>query len=177
MENNSHYLRNKTVYLCGSIHSSSDDGVGWRETITPQLKKFGLEVLDPCKKNNKLGIDEIGKDKEKFRNLVLKQNWKKLKKDFWGIVHYDLRCCDKADFIIFNYDTKANMVGSIHELTVANFEKKPILLLYDKAQLKDFNPWVATFVKAYHFFSGREALFSYLQNVDKGEFDTSLWVV
>ena len=84
---------------------------------------------------------------------------------------------DHCDFIVFNYDPTVPMVGSIHELVVATFEKKVILLKYEKEQLKDFNPWMATFTKDHHFFSKWDEMFSYLSKVDEGVFDTSLWVV
>jgi len=42
------FLKDKTVYLCGSISLNSNSGVEWREEITPKLLEYGLNVLDPC---------------------------------------------------------------------------------------------------------------------------------
>jgi nucleoside 2-deoxyribosyltransferase len=173
------YLTGKRVYLSGSMHSLKDSGVSWREEITPRLEKLGIIVSDPCKKTTlpQNGKDEIGADKEKFKKIILDQNWKKLKEDFWEIVRTDLREVDKCDFVIFCYDPLSPTVGTIHELVVATFEKKVILLKYDKSQLDHFNPWIATFVKEHHFFHDWDDMFMHLKHVDDGVRDTSLWVV
>jgi len=176
------YLKNKTVYLCGPIVGVDDDGIGWRTLISGKLEKLGINILDPCKKapvyqdlNTDLG--EVGKDKKKFKEIILRENWKQLKEDFWPIVRYDLKCVDKSDFLIFYYDPTVSTVGSIHELVVATFEKKNILLFYKKEHLDSFNPWIATFIKEHHFFHNWQDMFNYLDQVNNGKFDTSLWVI
>ena len=173
----SNYLKGKTVYLCGPIHAVSDDGKGWREIITPRLKRIGINVLNPCKKTSHDSIDEVGEDKKIFRNLIEQERWEELKEKFWKIVRSDLRAIDMADFVIFNYDPSVPMCGSIHEMVVAQFEKKVVLLKYQKSQLPDFNPWICTFVKSHHFFPEWEKMYDYLEKVNKGIFDTSLWVI
>lgn len=173
------YLNGKTVYLSGSMHSLDDCGTTWRDYITPKLKTMGIIVSDPCKKISlpQNGRDEIGADKERFKKIILEENWKKLKEEFWCIVRADLREVDKCDFIIFNYDPLSPTVGTVHELVVATFEKKPILLKYNKKDLPNFNPWVATFIKEHHFFHDWDLMFEHLKQVNDGIFDTSLWVV
>lgn len=173
------YLKGKKVYLTGPMHGVKDDGVGWREQITPKLVEMDIEVLDPCKKAVKGNTDlnEIGKNKEKFRGLVTSENWTATKREFWPIVRADLRMVDHCDFLIFSYDPLVPMVGTIHELVVATFEKKVILLKYDKDQLSDFNPWMCTFIKEHHFFDEWDAMLTYLKQVNDGVFDTSLWVI
>ena len=173
------YLKGKKVYLSGPMHFADDDGVAWRDLITPKLVSMGMEVLDPCKKivNGNADLSEVGKNKQKFRDLIALEDWKSVKRDFWPIVRCDLRMVDHCDFIIFDYNPITPMVGSIHELVVATFEKKVVLLKYDKSQLKDFNPWLATFIKEHHFFSEWDKMFEYLNSVDNGLFDTSLWVI
>ena len=168
------YLKGKTTYLIGAIKDLSDAGTTWRDTITPKLNDFGLLVLDPCKKAN--GISEIADAKQKFTNIILDEDWKQLKESFWPVVRWDLRSVDKSDFVIFDYNTDVNTVGSIHELVVASSQKKPILLKYNKHQLSKFNPWIATFIKEGHFFSSWDDMFNYLDEVDAGRLDTSLWV-
>jgi len=173
------YLKGKKAYLSGPIHSVKDDGTIWRDDITPKLLEYGMEILDPCKKiiSGNVDLSEVGKNKQKFRDLIMEGNWGAVKKDFWPIIRCDLRMVDHCDFIIFNYNTEVPMVGSIHELVVATFEKKVVLLKYNKSQLKDFNPWMATFIKEHHFFAEWEEMYSYLNKVNNDIFDTSLWVV
>lgn len=171
------YLRGKTVYLCGPITAVKDDGIGWRKMVKPRLEEFGINVLDPCRKTTDNSFNEVGSDKVKFKEMVLKESWGEVKNKFWPIVRYDLRCVDHCDFIVFKYDPDVPMVGSIHELVVATFEKKTILLKYERSQLNSFNPWIATFVKEHHFFAEWEDMYTYLKKVDEGIFDTSLWVI
>lgn len=178
------YLKNKKVYLTGSIlnpHQENNDGVGWRNKITPILKnKFNIQVLDPCQKHIAMGdnrLNEIGKSKDKFKKLIKEEKWEKVKEDFWPIVRTDLRLVDHCDFMILNYDPCAPTVGTIHELVVATFEKKVTLLKYKKEQLGYFNPWMATFIKPHHFFSEWDSMWEYMQEVNDGKKDTSYWVL
>ena len=86
------YLKGKKVYLSGPIHSSIDSGTEWRNLVTPSLIDLGLEILDPCKKEvcGDVQLSEVGKNKEKFKNLILEGDWSTVKKNFWPIVRCDL---------------------------------------------------------------------------------------
>ena len=170
------YLQDKSVYLCGTIYGNANDGVLWRDYMTPLLCDRGIKVLNPCKKVNDV-CGEIGADKENFKKMVINEQWGDLKKEFWNIVRYDLRCVDLSDFIVLNYDPTVPTIGTIHELVVATFEKKVILLKYDKNQLDQFNPWMATFIKDHHFFSEWDDMLKYLDKVNDGVLDTSYWVL
>jgi hypothetical protein len=169
------YLKGKTTYLAGSIHHNDEDsGVGWREMITPELEKFGLIVQDPCKKliNN---VGEVGDDKLLLKKLIADENFDEVKRIFFPILKADLRCVDISHFIIVNYRPKIRHIGTIHELVMANIEKKPILVYYPKNELSDFNPWLACLVKSKHIFNDWSKMIAYLKEVDQGNFDTSLW--
>lgn len=169
------YLKGKTVYLAGSIHHNDEDsGVGWREEVTPKLKDFGVNVLDPCKTTIN-GFGEVGADKQMLKNLIMKKDFTKVKEVFFPILKADLRCVDVSHFIILNYRPKIRHIGTIHELVMANIEKKPILLYYPENELEDFNPWIACLIKSNHIFNNWNNMFTYLKEVDNGNFDTSLW--
>jgi hypothetical protein len=170
------FLKGKNCYLCGSVFGVTDDGTVWRESVSVGLAKMGINVSNPCTKKTD-GSFEIGDDKKKFRNLIIQEEWAKIKEEFWPIVRYDLKSVDRADFIIINYIPDVPIIGTIHELVVANFEKKPILLKYEKSKLDQFNPWMCVFIKSHHFFSEWDDLFEYLKEVDRGKKDTSLWVM
>lgn len=167
-------LDGASCYLCGPIKGPVDDGVIWRKEITPRLENFGVQVVDPCQKGDDLG--ETLDDKAYFTSIIQSEDWERLKIEFWPVVRWDLKKVDRADFIVFNYDAKVQTIGSIHELVVAQFEKKPILLKYDRAQLDVFNPWIAVLIKKNHFFHDWDQMFEYLEKVDSGNIDTSYWV-
>lgn len=174
------YLRDKKAYLSGPIFHLKDDGIAWRDQVTPRLELFGIEVLDPCKKHIMQGngdLSEIGKSKDRFKKLVIAEKWDEVKTEFWPIVRTDLKMVDFSDFVIIDYDPSVPTVGTIHELVVATFEKKVILLKYDKSQLPLFNSWMATFIKSHHFFSEWDDMFLYLEKVNNGILDTSYWVL
>jgi len=166
------YLKDKSVYLSGSMYDVEDSGAGWRGNITPALENFGLTVLDPCKKTIN---SEIGEDKELFKKLIMEENFLELKERFFPILKLDLRCVDLAHFIILMYRPSLKTIGTIHEIVMANIEKKPILMYYPKEELDQFNPWIACLIKPNHFFSNWDDMFEYLKQVDNGIFDTSLW--
>lgn len=169
------YLKGKTVYLAGSIHHNDEDsGVGWRESITPKLEKYGLNVIDPCKQTMN-GVGEIGQDKELLKQLIKEKNFKKVKEIFFPILKKDLRCVDVSHFIIVNYRPVIRHIGTIHELVLANIEKKPVLLYYPPEEISDFNPWIACLIKERHIFDNWDIMLEYISEVDKGNFDTSLW--
>lgn len=170
------YLSDKTVYLCGSIAAESDDGVGWRETITPTLNKYGLKILDPTRKTTE-GVEEIGEDKDNFRRIARNEDWKELTRIFAPVARWDLRSVDKSDFIILNYDPRVPTVGTWHEVVIANIQKKPVLMKYDKTQIDKFNPWISVLIKYNNIFSEWELLFKRLTEVDNGIYDKKLWTL
>jgi len=170
------YLKGKTAYLCGNLYADLNNAIDWRNSLYEALTKLGIEIIDPCKKTS-ANVSEVGEDRNKWKELIKSEKWRDLKKEFWPIVRYDLRSVDKCDFVIFSYNPAVPTIGSIHELVVANFEKKPILLKYNKDQLDSFNPWISVFIKEHHFFSEWDKMFSYLEEVNRGKLDTSLWVI
>lgn len=169
------YLSDRTVYLAGPMFAASDDGVGWRQVVTPTLQvQFNLHVEDPSKKTVS-GVGEIGTDKDNFKKLILSEKWVELKRDFYPIVRKDLRCVDRSDFLIVVYDPCVHMFGTIHEIVLASQQKKPILIKYEKKDLDSFNPWVTCLVKPQWLFSEWDDMFSYLYKINDGKIETSHW--
>ena len=170
------YLDNNRVYLCGAMAAYADSGVSWRKWITPVLKeKYNLTVYDPSDKKV-VSAGEIAENKDKFRELIMAEKWSELKTAFAPVVHWDLRAVSKADFLIVYYDATAPSVGTYHELAWAQYDKKPILVKYDKEKLDKFNPWISCLVKPHHLFSDWEKMFEYLDEINDGKIiDTEHW--
>ena len=73
-------LNNHRVYLAGPIDNALDDGVGWRQNITPYLKKMGLMILDPTNKpTSQCKWNEVGEEKENIQKLVNLERWDELR--------------------------------------------------------------------------------------------------
>lgn len=171
------YLGDKNVYLAGPIHAVADDGIGWRDVITPKLiSRYGVTVDDPCKKTAN-GMGEVKDDKKMLVECIKKGDFSAVKKLFYPIVRKDLRSVDKADFIIVVYDPTVHMFGTIHEMVVAHAQRKPILLWFDKNNIEKFNPWCLTLVKDNMIFTDWDNMFTYLDKIDGGDFDSSYWTL
>jgi nucleoside 2-deoxyribosyltransferase len=168
------YLNGKSVYLAGPIHDVTDDGVGWREMITPRLTEFGIVVTDPTKKTI---YGEVADDKTLFKQLASERRFDELKEKFWPVVRKDLRMIDKADFLIAVYSPNVKMLGTIHELVIAQNQRKPIILFCKDSEAEDINPWVLTFAKKGCFFTKWDDVIKHLQEVDKGNFDYNYWTL
>ncbi len=154
-----------------------DSGTGWRDWIKPELiSKYGLNVFDPAHKVSNCA-SEIGENKDLFRDFILSENWEGLKKSFDPVCRWDLRSVDKSDFIIVAYDPKIHIFGTIHEIVVASWQRKPILVKYDRKELNVFNPWMTVLVQPKHLFAEWDDLFMYLDKVDQNDFDASCWTI
>jgi hypothetical protein len=143
-----------------------DGGKGWRERITPKLKKVGVVVIDPCDKPIDVGQEIENKDLRK--KLKSEEKYKELAELMKPIRSVDLRFCDVSDFIIVYLDMSTSMIGTLEELFWANREKKPILVWcpQGKNQAPD---WLFATVPHEHIFSTEEELLTYIYNVDCGE--------
>lgn len=170
------YLRDKRVYLTGAITDDKSDGRSWRSLITPRLADLGISVDDPTK-NLVNGTGEIGTDKAKFRDLAKKGNWDELKETFAPIIRKDLRSVDFCDFLIWHYDPSQKLMGTLHEVCVAQYERKPILIYIPKDKVGDINPWVTVFADSDCVFTEWDDLFKYLDRVNNGDFPKSHWTL
>lgn len=111
-------MKNKKVYLSGPISSCPEDGLTWRNEITPYLIEMGFKILDPCQKHIENGnsLKEIEESKNKFKEMSIDKQWGNIKKMFSPIMDIDLKMTKDCDYFILNYDPMIPMVGSIHEL-------------------------------------------------------------
>lgn len=173
------YLNGKSAYLAGPITAVSDDGLGWRQWITPQLvEKYSLKVYDPTKQKSITGRVEIADDKKHFENLAKEKKFDQLREEFVPILRKDLRLVDKADFVIATYSPKIHMFGTIAEMLIASFlQRKPILCYCAPEEITGINPWLLAYVKEGCLFSDWNDIFKYLDKVDKGEVDPRYWTI
>jgi hypothetical protein len=174
------YLSGKTCYLTGPITAVADDGVTWRNSVTGALEGFGVIVDDPTK-TTVGGAGDIGKDKARFKELIAQKKFKECKEAFWPVARKDLRSVDKSDFLIFNYEPKVPMFGTIDEIvTASRFQKKPVLMHVAEKDIKDVNPWSLVLVKTECIFTSWQEMMVYLKNIDeKGPTgsQTSYWTL
>ena len=163
------YLNGKTTYLAGPMFACEDDGAAWREMITVELEKFGVKVENPVKKTLQNGQTEVDEDKRNFRKLVKERKFRELREIFQPIGHADLRCVDKADFLVVLYDARKPMFGTVHEVVEASYQRKPILVKYSDEDADEglINPWLTVVTKPECWFNKWEILLNHLTMIDQ----------
>lgn len=171
-------LTNHRVYLAGPIDHATDDGVGWRASITPHLNKMGVTILDPTNKpTSQCKWNEIGDEKDHIKRLVNLQRWDELRNLAKEIVLIDLRMVEVSDFMICYIDKDIHLCGTYDELFEALRRRKPTLIVH-KGGRKEMSMWLRGKVNHNFVFETFEDLYSYLEALHDGtvEPDYTRWV-
>ena len=171
-------LNNHRVYLAGPIDNAHDDGVGWRQNITPYLKKMGLTILDPTNKpTSQCKWNEVGDEKDHIHKLVDLERWDELRNLAKEIVLVDLRMVEVADFMICYLDRDIHQCGTYDELFEALRRRKPTLIVH-KGGKKEMSMRLRGKVNHNFVFETFDDLYSYLEALHNGiiEPDYTRWV-
>ncbi len=160
-------LENTRCYLAGAMDRVPDGGVLWRERITYTLDTFGVKVLDPCKKPIDVGGESVD-DRDHHNELKRLGHWDELQKHMKIIRATDLRMVDVSDFIILNVDIDVHMCGSYEELTLANRQKKPIIVHIEQGKENAPN-WMFGMIPHEHMFGTWDGVISYLLHINTDE--------
>jgi nucleoside 2-deoxyribosyltransferase len=171
-------LKGLRCYLAGPIDQAPDDGVEWRQKITPWLEQKGVRVLDPC---DKPIPDSYYKeiDDEKIGMMRLKNTGRyfELSQRMKEIVHMDLRMVDISDFVVVYLDPDIPTTGTTHELINSLAQRKPTLVVIEGG--KKFAPnWLFGIMDFNFMFDDFPQLYSFLQQINDGGImgDLSRWV-
>jgi nucleoside 2-deoxyribosyltransferase len=159
-------LAGMRTYLAGAMDRVADGGVGWRNRISPLLKAMGVTVLNPCDKPVEVGIEdsETRGEIEKLKSL---RQYDRIRKTYGVIRTLDLRCVDISDFIIASIDTDIHACGTYEEISVANSQKKPVLIWCQQGKENAPN-WLFFMLPHQHIFGSLDELLEYLANVHAG---------
>lgn len=155
------------TYLAGAMDRVADGGAGWRNRVTPILESMGVTVLNPCNKPVQVGLED---EATRFEIEKLKQSGKfnELRKRYGVIRTLDLRCVDISDFIVASIDTDVHACGTYEEITVANSQKKPVLVWCQQGKSNAPN-WLFFMLPHQHIFGSLNDLLEYLLNVHIGK--------
>tara|TARA_R110000824_G_C15125370_1_gene668507 strand:+ start:470 stop:1021 length:552 start_codon:yes stop_codon:yes gene_type:complete len=160
-------LNGMRTYLAGAMDRVSDGGVGWRRKITPQLRALGVTVLDPCDKPAEV-VREDDKTRSNIQAFKIREEYDRIREDYAVIRTLDLRCVDVSDFIIASIDINVHACGTYEEISVANSQKKPILIWCQQGKVNAPN-WLFFMLPHQHIFGSINDLLEYLSRVDSGE--------
>jgi len=171
-------LNNHRVYLAGPIDHASDDGVGWREELTPYLEKLGLTILDPTNKpTSQCRYNEIGDEKEHIQKLVNLKRWDELREMAKEIVLVDLRMVEVSDFLIAYVDKDVHICGTYDEIFESLRRRKPTLIVH-KGGKAEMSMWLRGKMNHNFVFDSFAELYDYLLALHDGtvEPDYTRWV-
>ena len=153
------YLNNSNFYLSGPIEFGSEPN--WREDVIENLKvKFNINVFDPFSDPKQQWIDKINQYKKE-------KNFNKLTEIANKFVRKDLTMVDRCDALIAYLPYKVPTVGTHNEIINANNMKKPIMLICPEGK-ENIPIWYYGFMKHEIFFNSWNEIYSYLENVNKG---------
>lgn len=177
-------LNGSSTYLAGPMQHAADNGVIWREEITPFLKELGIKVLDPCKKPGELGKEDAETQAKVKDLLKLFASSTSFQKDYYGdrlhdlmkdIVGIDLKMVDYSDFLICFVDLNQYSCGTWHEVTMAVLERKPVLI-YCPSGLQNIPSWLFGVLKHNEFFESITELKNYIRHINEDEYlDVGRW--
>lgn len=166
-EKTTNRLYGSSVYLCGPMDRCPNGGVQWRQSITPFLESLGIFVLDPCDKPTT--EEYYREDPDTRKKLEIAKKEKR-----WGDVHelmshvraIDLRMVDISSFLIVNFDLNAKPIGTLEEISLANHQRKPILV-HAVDGISELPTWLFAQLKYELFFDTWDNLKNYLLHINQ----------
>ncbi|MCP4125249.1 MAG: hypothetical protein GY751_26250 [Bacteroidetes bacterium] len=166
------------VYLAGPIDYAEDDGMSWRQDITPVLESMNIMVMDPTNKmTTNTKYNEVGEEQNNLKKLKELGRWHELRQEMKPIVLVDLRMVEIADFVIAYIDPTTPMCGTWEELFVSLKQRKPTFVVAEGG--KTAMPlWLFGRINPDYIFDSFEDLEAYLRGIDAGKVaeDATRWV-
>lgn len=165
------------TYLVGAMDRVPDGGTVWREKLTPQLHKLGVMVYNPCNKPIKdPKVIENSDTRESIRILKEAGYFKTIREEYGSIRTVDLRMVDTSDFIIANIDIDVHACGTYEEITLANRQKKPVLVHCEQG-LDHVPNWLIMQLPDWCFFHNWDQMIHYLSYINENKIEADKrWV-
>ncbi len=146
------------------------NGEAWREKVEKELKPLGITCLNPYKKPF---VEEIKEDDEKRARLKdLMDNGKLQEVHDWMKVvrRQDLKCCDIADFLIFNISPQVMSWGTAEELSVSVRNRRPLFIVIEGGKNK-CPLWVTAMVPVSCIYNTLDEVLDTIKKIDNGEIE------
>ena len=160
-------LKNQRVYLAGAMDRVADRGATWRDNITPFLRNLGVTVYNPITKPTDIGMEDM--DSHMIKTKLKKQHrYDELSSMMKTIRSVDLRLVDISDFLIVNINLEHYACGTWEEVTLANRQKKPILIHMEQGK-HEAPDWLFGTIPHQMIFSSWDDLKEYLDHINGAE--------
>ena len=164
------YLKDKVFYAIGAIDRTNDGGHGWRDDLIPELEKFGILTINPCRKPISVAVENDEERAERYR-MVEEERYDELHEYMKKICHEDLGYCDQSDAAIAYIDLDVHMTGSYEEIFWLNRMKRPILI-WTKQGKKKTPLWLFGRLPSEMIFGSKNELLDYLAEIDNSTPET-----
>ncbi len=166
-------LAGTRCYLGGNLEHT--DAKPWRPILKNRLTSIGVSCLSPTETM----FEGQQAETPEFRAELLKNrelgNLQLVHESMRPIIQRDLRAIDLCDFCIFRIETDKPTWGTVHEIVVANQQKKPIFIAAgDKGKIP---LWLLGLLKPSYFYDDIEEVVAKLFaiNVGKVLVDSGRW--
>lgn len=158
-------LKDITIYLAGPIDCAVDLGVGWRQEFKQRSTGLDVDFLDPTQKPKGL-LSETKKEFDMCEAMRSDNKWQELADFVKKIIRVDLKLVDKSDVLVAYIDKNIYMCGTMHEIVVANQQKKPIMLIVNGGKPR-CPGWLFGLVEPDNIFDSIESCINKLHIIDK----------
>jgi hypothetical protein len=155
---------------------SDQEGEGWRDTISRELKRMGIIIFNPYHKPFVRDIQESGDVRKKLYKAMKRRDYDFLSNKVHDIRIYDLNLVDRSDFLIAFIDPTVPSWGSVEELVTAVRMKKPIFLAV-KGGKHRCPYWIFGMFPHRYIYDSVEDIVKMLKRIDSGKkkMDSDRW--
>lgn len=158
-------LKNFLFYLSGNIDNVSIiEAQGWRKDVKKFLNSRGIGAFDPCE-NPLQSYHEDEKALVWRRDLKARGEYDTLSEQMRTISNIDLRGVDQCGALIVNIDLDKRPCGTLHEIFLANSQKKPCIVRCEQGK-EHIPDWLYGRLPHKLFFSTWDEVYSYINHVD-----------
>ena len=156
-------LKGMRGYLCGAMDRVADGGAGWRIDIQRELADLEMFWLDPTHKPIEIGIED-SETRVLINEMKLSGNYDAVVPQMRAIRNVDLRMVDISDTLVVNIDLETHASGTYEELSLANRQKKPVIVRIEQG--KEHVPnWLLGMLPPGMIFSTWEEVHQYIRHI------------
>jgi len=167
----SNILKNTKVYLAGNMEYT-DDSKDWRRYVTKELEKLDIKVLSPLDTMFMFQNNEGEEDRKRLKLAREMGDYDYVSNYMKGVVQKDLRLIDLSDYIIVNLEIQKPTFGTMHEIVVADQQKKPIFLVVNN---KANTPlWLLGLLKPQYIYNNIDEALEMIRRINSGVKDIDL---
>lgn len=173
-ETSKNILGGTKTYLAGNLEFSKDAS-NWRDLIELQLSQINITCLSPIKVTFENQKEESEQDREGLKAMRERGDWDGVTTYMKGVIKKDLRLIDLSDFVIFNFEFEKPTFGTMHELVVAEQQRKPMFITCQ--DLKTVPLWVMGLINKKYFYPSVSHIINSIKAINSGEceIDDNRW--